>query len=75
MAQWTKRTQSTKPQDRAAVQKTLRHWQEDPDLATVRDPASLAKLPQAEREAWQKLWGDLAALLDVASQQQKPPKP
>jgi hypothetical protein len=42
--------------------------------ASVRDPASLAKLPKAEREAWQKLWTDVASLADAA-QQKKPPKP
>ncbi len=36
----------------------LRHWQEDSDLAGVRGEA-LAKLPEAERKAWQQLWTDL----------------
>jgi tetratricopeptide (TPR) repeat protein/predicted Ser/Thr protein kinase len=36
-------------------------WQTDPDLASVRDPAELAKLPVAEREQWQLLWADVAA--------------
>jgi Flp pilus assembly protein TadD len=53
-------------QARAAVQKTLRHWQKDPDLASVRDQAALAKLPEAERQAWQKLWADVAAVLAQA---------
>jgi hypothetical protein len=38
------------------VQKTLHHWQQDSDLAGVRDPAALAKMPEAERAEWQKLW-------------------
>jgi hypothetical protein len=29
----------------------------------VRDPSALAQLPDAERQAWQKLWADVAALL------------
>jgi hypothetical protein len=29
------------------------------DLAGVRDPARLAKLPEPERQAWQELWSDL----------------
>jgi tetratricopeptide (TPR) repeat protein len=33
----------------------------DPALACVRDPAALAKLPDAEREPWQRLWRDVAA--------------
>jgi tetratricopeptide (TPR) repeat protein/tRNA A-37 threonylcarbamoyl transferase component Bud32 len=33
----------------------------DPALASVRDPAALAKLADAEREPWQRLWTDVAA--------------
>jgi serine/threonine-protein kinase len=49
--------------DRAVVQKVLRLWQQDGRLATVRDPAALAKLPQAERTQWQRLWADVETLL------------
>jgi tetratricopeptide (TPR) repeat protein len=38
-------------------------WQTDPALASVRDPAALAKLPDSEREEWRRLWADVAALL------------
>jgi serine/threonine-protein kinase len=38
-------------------------WQTDPDLAAVRDKDALAKLPDAERKDWQKLWSDVDALL------------
>jgi serine/threonine-protein kinase len=48
---------------RPTLLKTLRHWQEDPDLAGVREPAALAQLPEAERAQWQKLWADVAGLL------------
>ena len=37
------------------------NWQTDSALASVRDPAELAKLPAAEREQWQLLWADVAA--------------
>ena len=37
-------------------------WQTAPILATVRDPVELAKLPAAEREQWQRLWADVAAV-------------
>jgi serine/threonine protein kinase/Flp pilus assembly protein TadD len=43
---------------RAAVQRALRHWQQDTDFAGVRGDA-LAKLPEAERQAWQQLWADV----------------
>jgi tetratricopeptide (TPR) repeat protein/tRNA A-37 threonylcarbamoyl transferase component Bud32 len=48
----------------AAVQQILTHWRDDPELASVRDPAALGKLPDAERDACKKLWADVAALLD-----------
>jgi tetratricopeptide (TPR) repeat protein len=41
----------------------LSGWQTDPALAGVRGGAALMKLPDAEREQWQRLWADVAALL------------
>jgi tetratricopeptide (TPR) repeat protein/tRNA A-37 threonylcarbamoyl transferase component Bud32 len=65
--QWTKRTRSGKSTDRAAAT-SLRHWQGDTDLASVREPAALANLPDAERSAWQKLWADVEALRQRAAE-------
>jgi hypothetical protein len=42
---------------------SLAAWQRDPALASVRDPAALAQLPDAEREPWQRLWADVAAVV------------
>ena len=50
------------PNTRQAVQQLLAHWQEDTDLAALREAKSLASLPQKERAAWQQLWADVAAL-------------
>jgi hypothetical protein len=47
----------------ARVTKKLQHWQVDPDFAGVRGLEGLAKLPAAERQPWQHLWGDVAATL------------
>jgi serine/threonine protein kinase/Flp pilus assembly protein TadD len=44
----------------------LRHWLADPDFAGVRGPEALARLPEAEGQAWQKLWDDVADLLKRA---------
>jgi hypothetical protein len=33
------------------------------DLAGIRDPVGVAKLPADEQEACKKLWADVAALL------------
>jgi hypothetical protein len=48
---------------RSAMHQSLRHWQEDTDLASVRDAAALGKLPESERIEWKKLWADVADLL------------
>ena len=40
---------------------SLATWLSDPALASVRDPAELAKLPDAERELWRRFWMDVAA--------------
>jgi WD40 repeat protein/tetratricopeptide (TPR) repeat protein len=36
-------------------------WRRDSDLASVRDPAALAKLPAAEQAQWKKFWTKVAA--------------
>ena len=40
---------------RPVVQGKMSHWKQDTDLAGVRDPKALEKLPPDERDAWQKL--------------------
>ena len=45
------------------VQQQMKHWQTDTDLAGIRDRDALEKLPETERDAWHKLWDDVAALL------------
>jgi serine/threonine-protein kinase len=44
-----------------APARPLSTWHADPALASVRDTSELAKLPDAEREQWQRLWADVAA--------------
>jgi serine/threonine-protein kinase len=63
LALWGKEAEKGTPQARAEVQKMLRHWQKDPDLAGVRQAVPLEKLPDAERLEWKKLWGEVEALL------------
>lgn len=52
-----------KPANRAKANQTLRHRQQDSNLAGIRDDEALAKLPEAERREWQGLWADVAAIL------------
>jgi hypothetical protein len=63
LAHWTKQAESDKPMEGEAVQAKMKHWQADTDFAGVRDKDALEKLPAEERDAWQKLWDDVAALL------------
>jgi tetratricopeptide (TPR) repeat protein len=58
----------------AGVAATLKHWQADPDLAGVRGPEALAQLPEAERQAWKKLWDDAADVLSRAQAKAMPEK-
>jgi hypothetical protein len=58
---WSKQLSSGKAADRVAVQAKMQHWQKDEDLAGVRGKEALAALPEAERQAWEKLWAEVAA--------------
>jgi Flp pilus assembly protein TadD len=49
----------------------MRHWLQDTDFAGVRGSDTLAKLPEAERQEWQKLWQEVEALRQRAAQQPK----
>ena len=51
----------------AEVARTLTAWKAESDLAGVRDPDALARLPEAERKDWQALWADVEELLVRAS--------
>jgi serine/threonine protein kinase/tetratricopeptide (TPR) repeat protein len=50
----------------------MRDWQDDTAFNGLRGPDALAKLPEAEREGWQRFWADVAATL-ASSQQKWPP--
>jgi serine/threonine-protein kinase len=51
--------------DRKRALYSLAHWFMDPDLAGIRDPEELGKLPPAERAKCQKLWGSVAAAIQA----------
>jgi serine/threonine-protein kinase len=48
---------------RLGVREALTRWQKEPDLACVRDPSELDKLPDDERKEYLALWADVAAIL------------
>jgi serine/threonine protein kinase/Tfp pilus assembly protein PilF len=62
---WGRRLEQA-PGDAPVAAEILQHWLEDTDFAAVRGPEALGKLPEAERQPWQKLWADVADLLGRA---------
>jgi serine/threonine protein kinase/Flp pilus assembly protein TadD len=53
------------------IAQRIQHWLQDADFAGVRGAEALAKLPEGERKEWQKLWEEVEALRQPATQ---PPK-
>ena len=66
LAAWAKGLERDPKTATPIVGKTLRHWKTDPDLTGLRDEAELAKLPEAEREAFRALWAEVETLLRKA---------
>jgi hypothetical protein len=60
---WTKHLDSGTEAARGEVREALLRWKTERDLAGLRDPEALAKLPADEQPACRKLWADLDALL------------
>jgi tetratricopeptide (TPR) repeat protein len=60
------------PERRDEVRQKLQHWQKDPGLASVRGQEALAKLPEAERAAWQQLWAEVETLCKKAAAANSP---
>ena len=63
LAGWSKTLENSPPQARQSIAKTLQHWKTDRDLAGIRDPAALAKLPADEQTTCRNLWSQVDALL------------
>ena len=40
--------------------RTLRRWRGELELSEIREPAALAKLPEAERKSWEAFWAEVA---------------
>jgi serine/threonine-protein kinase len=60
---WTRRLDSGNPLDQSLAARTLLHWQQDRDLASVRDEKALSGLPGPERAGWRELWVSVEASL------------
>jgi Flp pilus assembly protein TadD len=44
------------------IAQRMQHWLQNTDFAGVRGPEALARLPEAERKEWQKLWEEVEEL-------------
>src|SRR5262249_3614065 len=66
LAAWGKVLDSGGAGHRAVVRQRLMSWCADPDLAGLREPRALDRLPPAERQKWRSLWSDVDALLERA---------
>jgi serine/threonine protein kinase/Flp pilus assembly protein TadD len=74
----TKQLQEAGLAERTQAKRALRIWQKDPDLASLRDPDSIAKLSSEERSTCKQLWSGVEALLSrpqVAAPALLAPKP
>jgi hypothetical protein len=60
--------------NRGLIAGGLHRWLTDPYFDGVREPEALALVPEAERQAWHKLWTDVAATLARADGT-TPPEP
>jgi hypothetical protein len=77
LAAWRKSLAADPVGNRARVHATMRHWLQDADLASVREPAGLDGLPTDERVGWVGLWTAVRDLRDATAppEQAPPPRP
>jgi len=62
LAAWSRVLDAGSAEMKAAVAPNLAHWKVDADLAGIRDPDPLSKLPEAEQKSWRTLWAEVEAL-------------
>jgi tetratricopeptide (TPR) repeat protein len=62
------------PAATGTIHETMKHWLGDADLVSVRDATAVAALPQAEQDAWNKLWADVRRLHDATAPTPPPAK-
>ncbi len=64
--QWNKIFASADAQQRTLIATTLKHWQVDKDLDSVRSEAALAQFSERDRAQWESLWKEVAELISNA---------
>jgi serine/threonine-protein kinase len=71
LATWEKCLDLPTADYRKKTIETLQQWLKNEDLASIRSPASLAKLPETELESLRSLWARVDSLLAKARRQAK----
>jgi tetratricopeptide (TPR) repeat protein len=69
LASWTGKLDSGPPVDRKAAQAALQRWQQDAELAFIRDEKELARLPAEEQRACKNFWVKVQALVRTAREE------
>jgi serine/threonine protein kinase/tetratricopeptide (TPR) repeat protein len=64
LALWAKMLESGSRAARDLAKRMLTHWQVDPDLAGLREPSGLDKLPGEERKECLALWNEVDTVLN-----------
>jgi serine/threonine-protein kinase len=72
LATYAKLAEQNNPAVKQAIQQRLAHWRGDPDLASVREPQALDRLPENERAAWRALWREMDELLKRVAKKDEP---
>jgi tetratricopeptide (TPR) repeat protein/tRNA A-37 threonylcarbamoyl transferase component Bud32 len=68
---WQRLLEKNPDKVRLALVKQMQHWQEDPDLANLREKEALARQSEAEQTEWKRLWHEVAALHQLAAAPEK----
>jgi serine/threonine-protein kinase len=63
LAVWARMLEDGSESDRDLARKMLTWWQVEPDLAGLREPQALARLPAAERKDCLALWAEVRVVL------------
>jgi tetratricopeptide (TPR) repeat protein len=66
LAEWGRMVKE-KAAARALLRRSLAHWKVDPNLAPVRDGASVERLPARERDGWRRFWAEVEKQLHIAN--------
>ncbi len=66
LALYAKFADGDQPAAKDTVRQRLAHWQQNADLATVRN--ALDQLPETERAAWRERWQDVETLRQRAGE-------